>query len=811
MDSLNERIIEVDLEEEMKISYIDYAMSVIVGRALPDVRDGLKPVHRRILYSMYEQGMTPDKPYRKSARIVGDVLGKYHPHGESAVYDAMVRMAQDFSIRIPLIDGHGNFGSVDGDEPAAMRYTEARMAKITTEMLADIGKETVDFMPNFDESLKEPTVLPSRFPNLLINGSSGIAVGMATNIPPHNLGEVIDGTVMLIDNPDAGVEDLINVIKGPDFPTGALILGRSGIHEAYRTGRGRITVRARTKIQQMSGNRSRIVVTEIPYQVNKARLIERIADLVKEKKLEGISDIRDESDRNGMSIVIELKRDVNPKIVLNYLFKHTQLQDTFGIIMLALVNNEPKVLNLKEMLVHYINHQKDVVTRRTRYDLARAEARAHILEGLLIALDNIDAVIRLIRGSRTTQEAKEGLMTNFKLSEKQAQAILDMRLQRLTGLEREKIEEEYAEVQKNIQYYRDILANESLLLSIIKEELLEIKRKYDDPRRTEIVASEGEIYIEDLIDEHDVVITLTHYGYVKRIPLNTYRSQNRGGRGITGLQTREEDFVVDLFVTSTHDRLLFFSSKGKVYELKAYEIPEAGRQGRGIAIVNLLELDSGEKIEAFIPVKEEQFEKDLYLFMATRNGLVKKTTIKEFANIRKGGLIAIKLQEGDELIRVILTDGNQEIIMASRKGLAIRYHEKDVRPMGRTAMGVKSMDLQEDDYVIDMERIISDADILTISENGFGKRTHESEYRIQRRGGRGIRTMNITDKTGELSALKVVTGKEDLIIINSDGVIIRIETSQISQLSRNTQGVTLMKIEEGGHIVSVAKAKKEEV
>ena len=811
MDSLNERIIEVDLEEEMKISYIDYAMSVIVGRALPDVRDGLKPVHRRILYSMYEQGMTPDKPYRKSARIVGDVLGKYHPHGESAVYDAMVRMAQDFSIRIPLIDGHGNFGSVDGDEPAAMRYTEARMAKITTEMLADIGKETVDFMPNFDESLKEPTVLPSRFPNLLINGSSGIAVGMATNIPPHNLGEVIDGTVMLIDNPDAGVEDLINVIKGPDFPTGALILGRSGIHEAYRTGRGRITVRARTKIQQMSGNRSRIVVTEIPYQVNKARLIERIADLVKEKKLEGISDIRDESDRNGMSIVIELKRDVNPKIVLNYLFKHTQLQDTFGIIMLALVNNEPKVLNLKEMLVHYINHQKDVVTRRTRYDLARAEARAHILEGLLIALDNIDAVIRLIRGSRTTQEAKEGLMTNFKLSEKQAQAILDMRLQRLTGLEREKIEEEYAEVQKNIQYYRDILANESLLLSIIKEELLEIKRKYDDPRRTEIVASEGEIYIEDLIDEHDVVITLTHYGYVKRIPLNTYRSQNRGGRGITGLQTREEDFVVDLFVTSTHDRLLFFSSKGKVYELKAYEIPEAGRQGRGIAIVNLLELDSGEKIEAFIPVKEEQFEKDLYLFMATRNGLVKKTTIKEFANIRKGGLIAIKLQEGDELIRVILTDGNQEIIMASRKGLAIRYHEKDVRSMGRTAMGVKSMDLQEDDYVIDMERIISDADILTISENGFGKRTHESEYRIQRRGGRGIRTMNITDKTGELSALKVVTGKEDLIIINSDGVIIRIETSQISQLSRNTQGVTLMKIEEGGHIVSVAKAKKEEV
>ncbi|MGI6141460.1 MAG: DNA gyrase subunit A [Caldicoprobacterales bacterium] len=809
MDSLNQRIIDVDLEQEMKKSYIDYAMSVIVGRALPDVRDGLKPVHRRILYSMHELGMTSDKPYRKSARIVGDVLGKYHPHGDTAVYDAMVRLAQDFSTRYPLVDGHGNFGSIDGDSPAAMRYTEARMARITTEMLADIGKETVDFMPNFDESLKEPVVLPSRFPNLLVNGSSGIAVGMATNIPPHNMGEVIDGTIALIDNPDIGLEDIIQIIKGPDFPTGALILGKSGIRDAYRTGRGRVVMRAKTEIQELPNNRSRIVVSEIPYQVNKARLIEKIADLVKDKRLEGISDIRDESDRNGMSIVIDIKRDVNPNVVLNYLFKHTQLQDTFGVIMLALVNNEPKVMNIKEVLVHYINHQKDVITRRTQYDLDKAEARAHIVQGLLTALDHIDAVISLIRSSRTTQIAREGLITKFDLSEKQAQAILDMRLQRLTGLEREKIEEEYEDLQKTIRYLKEVLSNEGLLLSIIKDELLEIKNKYNDARKTEIIPDQGEIDIEDLIDEHDVVVTLTHYGYVKRTPLSSYRTQRRGGRGITGLATREEDFVKDLFITSTHQRLLFFTSRGKAYELKAYEIPEAGRNAKGTAIINLLQLEPGERVEAFIPIKEKHFEKDLYLFMATRNGLVKKTPIRDFANMRKSGLIAITLREDDELIRVILTDGNQEIIMATRYGQSIRYHEGDVRAMGRTAMGVKSMDLQDGDFVIDMERLIKDADVLSISENGYGKRTHESEYRCQHRGGRGIKTMNITEKTGNLSALKVVTGEEDLVIINSEGVIIRIDTDEISTMGRNTQGVTLMRMEDN-YIVSVAKAKKEE-
>ena len=810
MDALNQRVIDVNLEEEMKNSYIDYAMSVIVGRALPDVRDGLKPVHRRILYSMHELGMTSDKPYRKSARIVGDVLGKYHPHGDTAVYDAMVRLAQDFSTRYPLVDGHGNFGSVDGDDPAAMRYTEARMAKITTEMLADLGKETVDFAPNFDESLKEPVVLPSRFPNLLVNGSSGIAVGMATNIPPHNMGEVIDGTVALIDNPDAGLEEIIQIIQGPDFPTGAMILGKSGIRSAYRTGRGRIVVRAKAEIQELPNNRSRIVVSEIPYQVNKAKLIEKIANLVKDKRLEGISDIRDESDRNGMSIVIEIKKDVNPNIVLNYLYKHTQLQDTFGVIMLALVNNEPRVMNIKEVLQHYINHQKDVVTRRTQYELEKAQARAHVLEGLLTALDQIDAVISLIRGSRTTQIAKDGLMTQFNLSEKQAQAILDMRLQRLTGLEREKIEGEYEELQKTIQYMKDVLANEALLLGIIKDELLAIKNKYNDPRRTEIIADQEEIDIEDLIDEHDVVITLTHYGYVKRTPLSTYRTQRRGGRGITGLQTREEDFIKDLFITSTHQQLLFFTSKGKVYALKAYQIPEAGRQAKGTAIINLLQLDPGERIEAFIPIKDKHFEKDLYLFMATRKGLVKKTPLKEFRNILKVGLIAITLREEDELIRVILTDGKQEIIMATRNGLSIRYHESNVRAMGRTAMGVKSMDLQDEDYIIDMERLVEGADVLSISEYGYGKRTREEEYRRQFRGGKGIKTINVTEKTGKLSALKVVTGEEDLIIINSEGVIIRIDTDEISRTSRNTQGVTLMRIEEDDYIVSVAKAKKEE-
>ena len=810
MEPFEQRIIDVNIEDEMKKSYIDYAMSVIVGRALPDVRDGLKPVHRRILYAIMELGLTPDKSHRKSARIVGDVLGKYHPHGDTAVYEAMVRMAQDFSIRYPLVDGHGNFGSVDGDSAAAMRYTEARMAKITVEMLADINKETVDFMPNFDETLKEPIVMPSRFPNLLVNGSSGIAVGMATNIPPHNLGEVIDGVITLIDNPDASLEDITEHIKGPDFPTGGIILGKEGIREAYRTGRGRILTRAKTEIEEMPNNRSRILVHEIPYQVNKSRLIEKIADLVKEKRLEGISDIRDESDRTGMRIVIEIKRDVNPNIILNYLYKHTQMQETFGVIMLALVNNEPKVLNIKEMIYHYIAHQKDVVTRRTIYDLERAEARSHILEGLIIALDSIDAIISLIRSSRTTQIAKEGLMANFNLSEKQVQAILDMRLQRLTGLEREKIEEEFAGLQNTIQYLMGVLADESILLGIIKDELLVIKNKYNNPRRTEFMAMEGEIDIGDLIDEHDVVITLTHAGYVKRIPLNTYRSQRRGGRGITGLQTREEDIVEDIFTTSTHQRLMFFTSLGKVYIIKAYEIPESGRQAKGTAIINLLQLSPGEKIQAFIPVKDSDFEEDKYLFMATRKGLVKKTPLSAFTNIRKGGIIAITLREEDELIRVQLTDGNQEMIMASYLGISIRYHEDNVRSMGRTAMGVKGMNIADDDYLIDMERIREDADVLTISENGYGKRTPVDEYRSQTRGGKGIITMNTTEKTGNLAALKVVTGEDDLIIISSEGVIIRINANEISRMSRNTQGVTLMRMYNDGVVVSVAKAKQEE-
>ncbi len=810
MDTNEERVLDVNIESEMKKSYIEYAMSVIVGRALPDVRDGLKPVHRRILYSMTELGLTPDKPYRKSARIVGDVLGKYHPHGDSAVYDAMVRMAQDFSIRYPLVDGHGNFGSIDGDPAAAMRYTEARMTRIAMEMLAELNKETVDFMPNFDETMKEPVVLPSRFPNLLVNGASGIAVGMATNIPPHNLGEVIDGVVLLIDNPEATPDDIAKVIKGPDFPTGALILGMDGIREAYRTGRGRILVRAKTEVEEMPGNRSRIIVTEIPYQVNKARLIEKIADLVKEKRLDGISDIRDESDRSGMRIVIEIKKDVNPNIVLNYLFKHTQMQVTFGVIMLALVDNEPKVLNIRDMLYYYLEHQKDVVTRRTKYDLSKAEARAHILEGLIIALDNIDAVISLIRSSRTVAAAKEGLITNFGLTEIQAQAILDMRLQRLTGLEREKIEEEYAEIKKTIAYLKEVLANEALLMSIIKDELLAIKNKYNDPRRTQLMPMEDEIELEDLIDEHDVVITLTHYGYVKRMPLSTYKSQHRGGRGITGLQTREEDFVEDIFITSTHNRLMFFTSLGKAYELKAYEIPEAGRNAKGTAIINLLQLDPGERIQAYIPVREEDFEEDRYLFMVTRSGLVKKTPLSEFSRIRKGGIMAITLKEGDELIRVIQTDGKHEVIMASRKGMSIRYSESDVRPMGRAAMGVKGMTLEDDDYVIDAERFNEDAEVLTVSEKGYGKRTPASEYRLQQRGGKGIITMNITEKTGDLAALKVVTGDEDLMIINSEGVIIRIRTDEISTMSRNTQGVTLMKVDGDCRIISVAKAKRED-
>ena len=802
------RIIEVNIEDEMKKSLIDYAMSVIVSRALPDVRDGLKPVHRRILYSMYELGLSPDKPFRKSARIVGDVLGKYHPHGDSSVYDAMVRMAQDFSTRYILVEGHGNFGSIDGDSPAAMRYTEARMSRIAMEMLADINKDTVDFMPNFDETLKEPTVLPSKFPNLLVNGSSGIAVGMATNIPPHNLGEVIDGTIALIDNPDISVEEMMRYIKGPDFPTGGIILGTQGIKEAYITGRGKITIRARTNIEELPNNRSRIIVTEIPYQVNKARLIEKIAELVRDKKIEGISDIRDESDREGMRIVIEVKKDANPNVVLNYLFKHTQMQETFGVIMLALVDGEPKVMGLKELLTHYINHQKDVLIRRTRYDLEKAEARAHVLEGLLVALDHIDEVINIIRSSRTVQIARDSLMERFGLSERQAQAILDMRLQRLTGLEREKIEEEYAELKNTIQYLKDVLASDAMQYKIIKEELLAIKEKYSDDRRTEITFSPGEINIEDLIDEYDVVVTLTHRGYVKRTPLSTYKSQRRGGKGISGLQTRDEDFVQDIFVTTTHKSILFFTSTGRVYILKAYEIPEAGRQARGTAIINLLQLMPGERIEAVFPVDDIEDEK--YLVMATRKGFIKKSPIKEFKNIRKSGLIAITLREDDELVGVELTNGKQEIMLASHKGMAIRFNEADVRPMGRTAMGVKGMELDKDDYIIGMQLVAEDGYVLTISERGYGKRTPIDEYRAQNRGGKGIITMNVTEKTGNLVGLEMVTEDDELMIINSNGIIIRIEVKDISVIGRNTQGVLLMRTDEGESVVSVAKINKNE-
>ncbi len=807
MELMNQKVIEVNIEEEVKKSFIDYAMSVIVSRALPDIRDGLKPVHRRILYSMFELGLTPDKPYRKSARIVGDVLGKYHPHGEAAVYDAMVRMAQDFSIRYPLVDGHGNFGSIDGDSAAAMRYTEARLSKIAMELMADIGKETVDFMPNFDETLKEPTVLPSKFPNLLVNGSSGIAVGMATNIPPHNLTEVIDGTIALIDNPDITVEQLMKYIKGPDFPTGGIILGKEGIREAYSTGKGRIITRAKAEIEEMPNGRSQIVVTEIPYQVNKAKLIERIAELVRDKSIEGISDIRDESDKSGMRIVIELKKDANPNVVLNYLYKHTQMQETFGVILLALVDGQPKIMNLKEMLTHYILHQKEVITRRTRYDLDKAQARAHILEGLLIALDHIDAVISLIRSSRTVQIAKEGLMKNFSLTEKQAQAILDMRLQRLTGLEREKVEQEYAELENTIKYLQEVLANERMVYNIIKEELLAIKEKYKDERRTMISSASDEIDIEDLIQEQDVVITLTHYGYVKRTPLSVYKSQHRGGRGIVALQTREDDFVEDIYVTSTHDRLLFFSSLGKVYELKAYEIPEAGRQARGTPIINLIQVAPGERIQAVIPVKD--VDNNEYIVMATRKGYIKKSPIDEFINMRKGGLVAITLRDDDELIQVQLTDGHREIIMASHNGMAIRFHESEVRPMGRAAMGVKGMELGEGDYIIGMEVVKEGAYVLSISENGYGKKTPIDEYRVQGRGGKGIITMNTTKKTGKLVALKVVTD-EDLMIINSEGTVIRIDSNEIASTSRNTQGVMLMKLDEGVSVVSVARVRRSE-
>ena len=802
-------LMPIDIEEELKKSFISYAMAVIVSRALPDVRDGLKPVHRRILYSMVELGVTPDKPYRKSARIVGDCLGKYHPHGDSSVYDAMVRLAQDFSTRYMLVDGQGNFGSVDGDGAAAMRYTEAKLTKLAMEMVADIEKETVDFYPNFDETLMQPAVLPSRFPNLLVNGSSGIAVGMATNIPPHNLGEVIDGTIHLIDNPDASNETLMGFIHGPDFPTGGIILGRAGIHEAYATGRGRIVMRARTEIEAMANNRQRIVATEIPYMVNKARLIEKIAELVHEKRVDGISDIRDESDRNGMRIVIELKRDVNANVVLATLYKHTQMQETFGVNMLALVDGAPKILSLKHALNHYVDHQKDVVTRRTRYDLNKAEARAHILEGLLIALDHIDEVIRLIRASRTDSEAKEGLMANFGLSDRQALAILDMRLRRLTGLEREKIQAEYDELQALIKHLMEVLADEHLLMNIIKEELTEIKRRYADPRRTEITALDGEIDMLDLIQEEDMVVTLTHYGYVKRLPKATYRAQRRGGKGVTGATTREEDFVEQLYVTSTHDPVMFFTNRGRVYEKRCYEIPEAGRTARGTAIVNLLQLDGGEKVTAMLPVPEERVSGH-YLIMATRKGLIKRTELSEFQNLRKSGLIAIVLREDDDLIAVALTDGTREVFLGTEQGMAIRFAEDDMRPIGRAAMGVKSIDLDEGDSVVAMSILEDGAKVLSLTQLGYGKRTEIDEYRVQTRAGKGIKAMNLTDKTGLLAGQLLVHEDEDLLLITDDGTVIRTPVSAISVQGRNTQGVRIMRVDEGVKVVCVARAEPED-
>ena len=804
----NNRILPIEIAEEMKKSYIDYSMSVIVGRALPDVRDGLKPVHRRILYSMSELNLTPDKPYRKSARIVGDVLGKYHPHGDSAVYLAMVRMAQDFSTRGLLVDGHGNFGSVDGDSPAAMRYTEARMSKLALELLRDIDKETVDFVPNFDESLKEPAVLPSRYPNLLVNGSNGIAVGMATSIPPHNLGEVIDATVHLIDNEECSVDDLMKFVKGPDFPTSAIIMGKENMAEAYRTGRGKVKVRARAVIEELPKGKQQIVVTEIPYQVNKAKLVERIAELVKDKKVEGISDLRDESNRNGMRIVIELKRDVNANIVLNNLYKHSQMEETFSVIMLALVNGQPKVLNLKQILYHYVQHQKDVVTRRTKFELNKAEARAHILEGLRIALDNIDAVISLIRASKTTQEAKSGLMEKFGLTDIQAQAILDMRLQRLTGLERDKIEAEYEELIKKINRLKEILANERLLLNVIKEEMLIIKENYADERRTEIRHAEGEIDMRDLIEDEEIAITLTHFGYIKRLPADTYKSQKRGGRGISALTTREEDFVKHLVSTTTHSKLLFFTNKGRVFRLNAYEIPEGKRQAKGTAIVNLLQLGPNEKIATLLAIDEKDDNK--YLLLATKNGIVKKTDREEFKNINKAGLIAIGLREDDELIGVKVTDGNKDVLLVTKEGMSIRFDENDIRPMGRSAMGVKGITLSNDDKVVSMSLCEEGTDVLVVSENGFGKRTDINEYRTQIRAGKGIKTYNIAEKTGKLVGAEMVNEDDEMMIINSDGVLIRLRVNEISLFGRVTSGVKLMKTDDEVNVVSISKIKMEE-
>ncbi len=796
------KIIERDINEEMQSAYIDYAMSVIVQRALPDARDGLKPVHRRILYTMHEDGLTSDKPYRKSATTVGDVLGRYHPHGDASVYDAMVRLAQDFSMRYMLIDGHGNFGSVDGDPAAAYRYTEARLSKLAESMMTDIEKNTVDFMPNFDDRLQEPTVLPAQIPALLVNGSSGIAVGMATNIPPHNLTEVINGIIKIIDEDEVSNEDLMEVIKGPDFPTAGIIVGKEGIKNAYETGRGKIILRAETEIEEMSNNKQRIVVSSLPYQVNKAKLIENIAHLVREKRIEGISEIRDESDReHKVRMVIELKKDANAQVVLNQLLKNTQMQTSFGIIMLALVDGEPKILTLRQCLDVYIEHRKNVVLRRTQFDLDKALARAHILEGLRIAIDNIDEVIKIIRSSY--DDAKERLMERFGLTDIQAQAILDMRLRTLSGLQREKIEEEYNELMKLIAHLRDILNSETLVFSVIKEELIKIRDKFGDERKTLIKPAEGEFEIEDLIKEEQTVVTLTHLGYIKRMPIDTYRSQRRGGKGITGIATREGDFVKQIFTASTHDTILFFSNEGKLYKLKCYEIPEAGRTAKGTAIVNLLSLNAGERISAVIPI--QNFAEGKYLLMGTKNGLIKKTALVEYNSSKKTGLQAITLKDDDKLISVKLTDGEDNVILVTRNGLCITFDEKEVRPIGRTAQGVIGIRIDEDDEVIGMESIISGgkATLLAITENGFGKRTETDEYRVQIRGGKGVLTYKITPKTGKLVGVKITNGDEDVMLITDTGTIIRLNVNEVSVLGRTTQGVTLMRTSDGGKVVSI--------
>ena len=809
MSDIKDKLIPVNLEQEMKKSFISYAMAVIVDRALPDVRDGLKPVHRRILYDMAELGMTPDKPYRKSARVVGDVLGKFHPHGDSSVYDAMVRLAQPFNIRYPLVEGQGNFGSVDGDGAAAMRYTEARLQKLTMFMLDGIEKDTVDFYPNFDETLTQPAVLPSRFPNLLVNGSNGIAVGMATNIPPHNLGEVIDGVVCMIDNPDCSIEDLMEHIKGPDFPTGGTILGKAGIRQAYYTGHGHIDVRCKSNVEDMGNGRSRIVVTEIPYMVNKATLVSKIADLVRDKRIEGISDIRDESDRNGMRIVIELKKDVYPQVVLNFLYKHTSLQETFGANMLALVDGKPRVLNLREIIYYYLEHQKDVVTRRTQFDLKKAQARAHILEGLLKALDHIDEIVALIRNSPDTATAKTGLMETFDFTDRQAQAILDMRLARLTGLERDRLLEEYQELEKTIAYLQSLLADEQLLMGVIKSELIAIREKFADDRRTELTAIEGEIDVEDLIAEEDMVVTLTRTGYIKRVSASTYKAQHRGGKGVTGMTTKDEDYAVQMCIVNTHQAIMFFSNRGRAYSLKCYQIPEAGRTARGTAIINLLQISTDEKISTMLPMPRGD-DTEYNLVFGTKQAIIKKTPLSEFKNLRRNGLIALNLRDDDELVGVRLSTGSDELIMGSRLGMSIRFNESHVRTMGRMATGVRAMRLRDGDEIIDLAMIEPDTMVLAITTRGYGKLTSPDAYREQGRNGYGIRAISLTPKNGELAALLLVHMDEDILLITDDGTIIRSPVNSIRVCGRTAQGVKLMRISDENRIASVARAEREE-